>query len=554
VEDGRDAFEKPSLITDRAIIVPSLDLQGAASEDFKDDLIFTVESVKGLEFKEVILYHFFTGDYENNPMLSQGRNVSISQWPLFEEGVSPIRESFPTSFQENWREQLPYSQFMTQVFIASSRAIHELSFLEKPLTGRSPELARKAKDWINRCGSDPSGTSQALYPEEQTFAQRLTKLNEILKRIKPTSQTDLENLQKLYDRQAIVPTGTILTDGDFLLEDTAEPIAEFLTISSQHLNAIQSRTHPLDRSGKGRKSDAADIRASLEDQLLQKIKTMRKWLSKNSAPSSDESETALDSAQTSQGRTGISTLNDRRSHDQPQNRRKQAVRSPIPEEPSRPSETASSSNAGNAKEPPNVATSSQGKQPKKTSSSCVSPSNPMPLSSAQQLVVKALHKAAKQGRLKDLERSFKECKTHRVNLDVNHEGWTALTLAANAGHVDVVQTLLAAGANIDTADFKGRRALGIAVSRGHADLMQTLLDAGANVNAVDADGMTALILAAYKGRTDMVEKLLEAGSNIDAKNHDGFTALMIAIGVGQVDVVRALFAAGAKCEHQCGGS
>ena len=147
--------------------------------------------------------------------------------------------------------------------------------------------------------------------------------------------------------------------------------------------------------------------------------------------------------------------------------------------------------------------------------------------------------------------------------DVNvrdRAGLTALMLAAEdgleseAGRRDVVETLLAAGAEIDArAKSDGATALIIAAQHGHATVVQALLDRRAAVNAKrDWGHQTALYLAAFKGYGDVVRVLLAGGADVNAAEIEGGTPLIVACQEGHADVVRALLAASADLSEMDG--
>ena len=120
--------------------------------------------------------------------------------------------------------------------------------------------------------------------------------------------------------------------------------------------------------------------------------------------------------------------------------------------------------------------------------------------------------------------------THGANVDaVDEYGDTALTVAAEHGHTDVVNALAGThGANVDAANRDGWTALMYAAWQGHTAVVNALAGThGANVDAVNRDGKTALMLAAEHGHTDIVNALAGThGANVDAVNRDGWTALM----------------------------
>jgi len=90
--------------------------------------------------------------------------------------------------------------------------------------------------------------------------------------------------------------------------------------------------------------------------------------------------------------------------------------------------------------------------------------------------------------------------------------------AAYAGQVDVVQTMLKAGENVDAQDPKfNSTALILAAQQGHVDIVRLLLDNHADINAMTKHGQTALSQAAYNGHMDVVKLLIEHGAKLDAR-------------------------------------
>ena len=79
--------------------------------------------------------------------------------------------------------------------------------------------------------------------------------------------------------------------------------------------------------------------------------------------------------------------------------------------------------------------------------------------------------------------------------------------------------------------------------KGHRDLVQALLAKGADANAKANDGVTALMLASRQGHREVVQALLARGADVNAKANDGRTALTVA---RDADVRALLVQAGAK--------
>ncbi|KAF8248501.1 hypothetical protein K440DRAFT_679759 [Wilcoxina mikolae CBS 423.85] len=93
---------------------------------------------------------------------------------------------------------------------------------------------------------------------------------------------------------------------------------------------------------------------------------------------------------------------------------------------------------------------------------------------------------------------------------------TPLHDAAKNGRKDVVQLLLARGANINDGDIDGINALHWAVVRRHREVVRLLLEFGADIEARSSDGWSALHFAARGGTRDMAQLLLENNANIES--------------------------------------
>ena len=94
---------------------------------------------------------------------------------------------------------------------------------------------------------------------------------------------------------------------------------------------------------------------------------------------------------------------------------------------------------------------------------------------------------------------------------------TALIAAAHLGHVEVVQTLIKAGAPLDHINNLRWTALIEPIVLGdggpnHIDCLKALVDAGADVNIPDGNGVSPLKLAQRHGFDEMVKILKAAGA------------------------------------------
>lgn len=113
--------------------------------------------------------------------------------------------------------------------------------------------------------------------------------------------------------------------------------------------------------------------------------------------------------------------------------------------------------------------------------------------------------------------------------------------------MEVVQTVLAAGAMIRAQDENGKRALHLAAKFGRHEAVQVLLARGAKIEARDRSGKTALHFAAG-GRSKgpiTVNILLLLGAEVHVTDQNRMTALHFAVVGRNLGIVRQLLALGA---------
>jgi ankyrin repeat protein len=104
-----------------------------------------------------------------------------------------------------------------------------------------------------------------------------------------------------------------------------------------------------------------------------------------------------------------------------------------------------------------------------------------------------------------------------------------LTNAAEHDKLDVIQSALSEGIDINRLDGQGWTALGAAAEFGSAETVQFLLDHGANVNRKNAKGETALFQAGRCGSLETANILVERGVDINATDFCGRVALNSAL-------------------------
>ena len=147
----------------------------------------------------------------------------------------------------------------------------------------------------------------------------------------------------------------------------------------------------------------------------------------------------------------------------------------------------------------------------------------------------------------------------------NADGQTALLAVARTGNVEAAKLLLDHGAAVDAKEkFGGQTALMWASARRHPEMMQLLIARGADVNAastdrnyqrhvtaegrpknLDSGGLTPLLYAARENCAACVDVLLKNKVDIDLPDPDGVSPLLLAIMNANWDLAKQLIQAGA---------
>jgi ankyrin repeat protein len=127
------------------------------------------------------------------------------------------------------------------------------------------------------------------------------------------------------------------------------------------------------------------------------------------------------------------------------------------------------------------------------------------------------------------------------------DGFQPLGLASFFGHAEVVELLLAGGAQVNSASKNGQRVMPLhsAVAGGYIAIAKALLAHEADVNARQAGDFTPLHGAAQNGQLEMVNLLLAHGADVNA-NANGKTPLAIALEKRHRDVASLLRQYGGK--------
>jgi ankyrin repeat protein len=193
--------------------------------------------------------------------------------------------------------------------------------------------------------------------------------------------------------------------------------------------------------------------------------------------------------------------------------------------------------------------------------------------------VTALSLAASTGNVAALDLLLKAGADPRGAEATLPDGQTLLMLAARTGSVEILTRLIERGGNVNAVERRdGTSAVMWAVMGDHTGAVQTLAAAGADLDArslvtqyphtppavigdrveegvsyvgqtvLPKGGWTALMYAAREGAVSSTRVLAESGADLDVTDPDGTSALLFAIINGHYDVAAVLIEQGADLD------
>jgi ankyrin repeat protein len=133
---------------------------------------------------------------------------------------------------------------------------------------------------------------------------------------------------------------------------------------------------------------------------------------------------------------------------------------------------------------------------------------------------------------------------------VEISAYRGLHAAAQTGDVAAIETLAAAGGEVDARDPHGRTPLHVATYARQRGAMQTLVKRGADPRALDNQRYDTVTIAAVADDVETMRIALAVGADRRAitSPYEG-TALIAAAHLGHDEVVKTLIAAGAPLDH-----
>jgi len=164
---------------------------------------------------------------------------------------------------------------------------------------------------------------------------------------------------------------------------------------------------------------------------------------------------------------------------------------------------------------------------------------------------KRMDQAAQEGNLFVMKEIIARYPNDAVNWqDPDGSGLTPLHFAAIGRRGDIVEYLLAAGADTQPQDRDGLTALHYAAQAIDTDALDKLLAVGADMEVKNNKGETPLMFAVERNKPDNARFLVLAGANIHAANNAGETPLGLARKYPQPDIADAIAWAAAEIAKQ----
>jgi len=130
---------------------------------------------------------------------------------------------------------------------------------------------------------------------------------------------------------------------------------------------------------------------------------------------------------------------------------------------------------------------------------------------------------------------------HRRNLD----GMTPLIYASKVGDIGIVKYMIKCGSFINMMDRYGYTALIYAIKNNDLDIVQCLIENKININSVNEYGYTPLIYAIKLRHIEIIKCLVDNGANVNELDKNVYTPLFYAIKTRNIEIIKYLIHHGA---------
>ena len=119
---------------------------------------------------------------------------------------------------------------------------------------------------------------------------------------------------------------------------------------------------------------------------------------------------------------------------------------------------------------------------------------------------------------------------------------TTLHLACKEGHLNIVNTLLGVGVDIDRRTQTGKSALHVAAWHLHTEIFNILVRMGADVQEIQSS-RRYIYRAVRQGDKQLVQSLINVGAQVNVPGSQNATAVFVASQSGSLAIVKMLIEA-----------
>lgn len=122
---------------------------------------------------------------------------------------------------------------------------------------------------------------------------------------------------------------------------------------------------------------------------------------------------------------------------------------------------------------------------------------------------------------------------------ISPSGMTAAMSAAAGGHHEILDLLVAKGADLLINDKDGDNTMSYAIARHRPETVRYLIDHGVSPNIPINKDLSPLLVSVVRGEDEIAEILLEKGADTSF-THAGATPLLLAVERGDIEMITRL--------------
>jgi len=135
--------------------------------------------------------------------------------------------------------------------------------------------------------------------------------------------------------------------------------------------------------------------------------------------------------------------------------------------------------------------------------------------------------------------------------DIDSNGKTALIMACENDHLNIVKLLLRSNSNIYIRDNKGKSAIFYACQVNNTEMIKALINANVDIMQYDNDTVYPLHLACMNGNLEIVKMFVETlNADVECRDKNGYTPLYVAYINQRSNIIKYLIGKGCNVDAQ----